>query len=250
MKVIELSQGDTVKASAQESFGPMRDCVRELARSGAQGKERVQAVKFIAAEFLRSGKDQEWATNFLLQWSKRCTPPIPLGLLDTDITKPVAKVYRGKMKLGCGSRGKLQCICFGGQRQCEFYEARKLEAEKARALYKEEAQNFYVYGWPEYLEENDHRGKEAVLVYKALKQKMVHECLTYQDTIYIGFRGIAELVRKMLGVGFNKNLAEEGVARLIGYGLIAKAFSGSANPRKGRANGYRITLPVPKLPQE
>ena len=244
-----------------KDFSGMRDCVKDLL-SGECPKELRRPARFwILSELRRLGFTEEESLEVLLEWNGRLSEPFKQRNIKRDIIGAVKwACARKEMLLSCGKNGVLRgiiCKKLNGE-YCNFSETERDSGNARRQKEKPEIYRFELLGWPQFLyEHHGPNGYAASCAYKALHAKLVLENLTFEDTIYLSFRKMSQLIQSRIKTeSISKSACVRGTRILEDYGLIECVSKGQKGPRikKGervrKANGYRIVLPVPPVPEK
>ena len=249
---------------ADSDISAMRDCVFDLYKDGVPGgyDAKREARDLLVLELVRLGVPRARIVALMHSWNLRCEIPWTQAerrrFIDDFVLKWLAQkpeVYQ----LSChGSR--LRPLCFRDRRFCFFWHSRRQAGNAARAGGVAELSRFSTV-WEPWLRANHVNARNICTVWRVLVQWVVHHDLAYSDTLYIGYRKIAELAAEWFAAPLSyssKNTddampAYRAIRALETYGLVQRAQQGEPKRRANRfqrkSNGYRLVFPLPDPPE-
>lgn len=243
-----------------KDFSDMRDCVRDVLEGG-YAEDLSHPVKFwIISELKRLGVNEVEAVEIMLGWNKRREVPYSNSEIQSKIIDAVGWGYEKDMPLSCRKGGPLRssiCKQENGD-HCKFFENQRLQGNRKRLNQNKDVDRFDILGWKEFLAKHHGEiGRLTYYVYKILKTKLILENLTFDDTVYISFRGMVALLKtRYRHFHTNKSDCVRATRLLQDYVLIILVSRGQKGKhikrgeRVRKANGYKIALPVPKPPKK
>lgn len=209
----------------------IRDCVKIAFKKGSQrGYEFRKMRHAIIVELKRLGFTSSEVKDKLLEWNQHCEKALPPNEQKRQLLDYVDWVDKHQCYLGCKG---LEDFCIG-QDKCSFYKKKSYinrKQVKHPPFDFDEAKRFL---------EQRYRGDGYVifLILNCLRRVQVEK--TTGETIFIGYRAIANLIRDHYGHTIDPMTVFRRVQDLISEGMLEIVVRGEKGSFGRPANGYRF----------
>jgi len=209
----------------------MRDCVLDAYKNGSKRGQEFEVMRHaIIAELLRLGYGISEIKDKLLDWNARCDKSLLPNEQKRQLLDYVDWAVKNNGKTGCKA---LEGFCIG-KKKCEYNNGKEFfnrELTKEMPFDIDEAKKF--------LEERYKAdGNNMMLVLKSLRKHQQQKATG--EIIYIGYRGIASLIRDVDGHIVTPMTIYRAMQRLISEGMVEIISRGARGSFRAKANGYRF----------
>jgi len=216
----------------KKSIENMRDCVKQAFEKGShRGYEFNKMRRAIIVELKNLGFTSSEVKDKLLEWNKHCEKFLSPGEQKRQLLDYVDWFDKHPGWHGC--QGVLKDFCIG-QDRCSFYK-KKTYINKKQVEHPpfdfNEARSFL---------EKRYRGDGYVLslVLSSIRRVQVEKATG--ETVFIGYRAIANLIRDHDGHTIDPMTVYRRVQDLISEGMLEIVVKGKRGNYGQPANGYRF----------
>ena len=215
----------------KKSIENMRDCVKLAFKKGSQrGYEFRKMRHAIIVELKRLGFASPEVKDKLLEWNKHCEKALPPGEQKRQLFNYVNWVDRHQCWLGCKG---LEDFCVG-QDKCAFYK------KKVYINRKQVEQPPFDFNEARHFLEQRYKGDGYLmsLILNCLRRVQIEKATG--ETIFIGYRGISNIIRDHYGHTIDPMTVFRRIQDLISEEMVEIVVKGEKGIFGKPANGYRF----------